>query len=389
MLYTSIDAVVAKLNPDSPVVCLRPLELEATAKRLVSMFPGDVLYAVKCNPHPKVLEALYRGGVRHFDTASLPEVKTIRRLFGAAATPYFNHPVKSRSAIKSADSEYGVKNFIIDTEDELDKVAENAGEDAVISVRLATPPGFALQHMSSKFGAPPAEAARLLRLVRMRGYDTGIAFHVGSQCREPDNYRMAIKLAADVRKASGVDISILNTGGGLPAPYLGDDVPDLQVYVETILQAVKDFGFEGMRLQTEPGRALAVDGCSILTQVHLRKDRTLYINDGIFGSLSELVYLKLRVGVRAIRKNHGIVPGPLADFTLYGPTCDPVDVMPGAWQLPEGIQEGDWIEIGQIGAYSSALTTTFNGFTTENFVEVDEYPFWHQASVPSRIAKTA
>ena len=94
MLYTSIDAVVAKLNPDNPVVCLRPHELEATAKRLVSIFPGDVLYAVKCNPHPKVLEALYRGGVRHFDTASLNEVKVIRRLFGDVATPYFNHPVK-------------------------------------------------------------------------------------------------------------------------------------------------------------------------------------------------------------------------------------------------------------------------------------------------------
>ena len=200
---------------------------------------------------------------------------------------------------------------------------------------------------------------------------------------------MAVKLAAEVRAASGVEISILNVGGGLPAPYIGDEVPDLEVYVDAVKEAVGEYGFAGVRLQCEPGRALAVDGCSILTQVHLRKDHTLYINDGIFGSLSELVYLKLRVAVRALRKGHGIVPGPLADYTLYGPTCDPVDVMPGVWQLPEGIQEGDWIEIGQIGAYSSAMTTTFNGFSTENFVEVKEYPFWHQAAEPRRMARTA
>ena len=192
-----------------------------------------------------------------------------------------------------------------------------------------------------------------------------------------------------MRDAAGVDIDILNVGGGFPAPYLGDDVPPIEDYVSTVIRGVEDFGFQGSKLQCEPGRALAVDGCSILTQVHLRKDRTLYINDGIFGTLPELVYLKLRVKLRSFRKGGAPIPGPLGDFTLYGPTCDPVDVMPGVWQLPEGIQEGDWVEIGQIGAYSTAITTSFNGFTTETIVDIDEPAFWNEAEEPVRILATA
>jgi len=152
---------------------------------------------------------------------------------------------------------------------------------------------------------------------------------------------------------------------------------------------VPRLGFGGCALQCEPGRALVVDGCSILTQVHLRKDHTLYINDGIFGSLCELVYLKLRVPMRTYRRGGAPVPGPLTDFTLYGPTCDPVDVMPGVWALPEGIQEGDWVEIGQIGAYSSAMTTTFNGFTTDTFAEVAEAPFWVRRDEPQLQRRSA
>jgi len=389
MRYRNITAMVADLNPDRPVVCLRPAELEAAAQKLVSLFPGDVLYAVKCNPLPGVLRALHRGGVRHFDTASLNEVELIRGMFGRGVTPYFNHPVKSRQAIKTSHEDHGMRHFVIDTEDELDKIEQVVGKDAIITVRLATAAGLALQHMSSKFGAPPAEGARLLRLASQRGYPVGIAFHVGSQCKDPEDYYRAIKLAAQVRDAAGVDIDILNVGGGFPAPYLGDDVPPIEDYVSTVIRGVEDFGFQGSKLQCEPGRALAVDGCSILTQVHLRKDRTLYINDGIFGTLPELVYLKLRVKLRAFRKGGVPVPGPHGDFTLYGPTCDPVDVMPGVWQLPEGIQEGDWVEIGQIGAYSTAITTSFNGFTTETIVDIDEPAFWNEAEEPVRILATA
>ena len=374
MRCESVGALVRERAPDRPVACLRLPALEQAARRLTSAFPGDVLYAVKCNPHPAVLGALHRGGVRHFDTASLSEIRLVRERLGRAACAHFNHPVKARAALREAAAR-GVDRYVIDSAAELDKVADTVAPHAHVAVRLATPPGEAVQHMSSKFGAPPPEAARLLREVAARGFRAGIAFHVGSQCRDPGDYADAIEAAAGVRAAAGVPLAALNVGGGLPAPYVDDPVPPLEAFLRRISAAVRDFGFADCRLQCEPGRFLVVDGCSVLAQVHLRKDRRLYINDGIFGGLCEVVHLRLRVPLRTHRRE-GAVPGPTGAFTVYGPTCDPVDVLPGIWTLPEGIQEGDWIEFGQTGAYSSALTTRFNGFATDTFVEVDEPPFW-------------
>lgn len=376
LAYDSIAELVADRTPDHSVVCLRPAAVEAAARHLTSLFPGDVLYAVKCNPHPRVLQALYRGGVRHFDTASLAEVKLVRGLLGKKVAAYFNHPVKARAAIAEASGRHGVRHFVVDSEGELHKVAESASGHFEIAVRLATPPGEAVQHMSSKFGASPHDAAQLLRAAAAMGHPAGIAFHVGSQCRDPNDYARALGLAAQVRDLAGVPVGTINVGGGFPAWYLGDDVPPLEAFTDRIASGVREFGFQDSRLQCEPGRALVACGGSILTQVQLRKGRSLYINDGIFGNLCEMVYLKLRLPLRIHRAGGGGVPGPDSEFTLFGPTCDPVDVLPGVWALPEGIQEGDWIEFGQIGAYSSAIATNFNGFTSEAVVDVAEQPFW-------------
>ena len=386
-VYEATAELVADLRPDSPVVCLRPAEVEAAARRFIAAFPGDVLYAVKCNPHPAVLAALRRGGISAFDVASPAEVALIREQFGAAAAIHFNHPVKARAAIREAYGTHGVRAFVVDSAAELDKVAEEAGSEAAVSVRIATPrSASAGQHMSAKFGAAKREAADVLRRASSRGHVTGLAFHVGSQCREPDDFVAAIALAAQVRDAAGVPVAFLNVGGGFPAAYgeMEASVPPLEAYTAAIERSAERFGFP--RLQCEPGRALVVDGCSILVQVQLRKQGTLYINDGIFGDLCELVYLNLRVPMRALRSG-GPVPGPPAAFTLYGPTCDPVDVLPGVWHLPEGMREGDWIEIGQIGAYSTAVSTRFNGFFADTFVEVREPPFWFDRTAPSQVRK--
>lgn len=388
MRCESVDALIREFAPDRPVVCLRIEALECAARDLTAAFPGDVLYAVKCNPEPAVLRALHRGGVHHYDTASLAEVALVRGLFGPGARAYFNHPVKARSALREAAATHGVDRYVVDCEAELDKVAEVVGPSGNVSVRLATPRGAAVQHMSSKFGATPEEAARLLRKVAARGFHAGLAFHVGSQCRDPGDFYRAIEIAGRVRAAAGVPLADLNVGGGLPAPYVGDPVPPVSEFVSRISEGVRAFGFSDCSLQCEPGRALVVDGCSILTQVHLRKGRKLYINDGIFGGLCELVHLRLRVPVRTHRAA-GFVPGPARGFTLYGPTCDPVDEMPGTWTLPEGIREGDWIEFGQIGAYSSAITTRFNGFATDTFAEVEEFPFWLEQPAAAAELRTA
>lgn len=376
MQYDQVAALLADTNPDRPVICLRPKILESVAVHFTSLFPGDVLYAVKCNPHIEVLRALFSGGIKHFDTASINEVKLIHNLFGNEAEAHFNHPVKSRSAIIESSSQYNIKKFVVDSEDEIHKIISCADLSKIqISVRLATPPGEAVQHMSSKFGAEPNEASRLLRFIRALDIPAGIAFHVGSQCRDPNDYYHAISLAAVVRDQSGVEVDTINVGGGFPIQYLDDSVPTEESFINRICEGIEDFEFSNSRLQCEPGRGLVADSCSIITQVHLRKEDSLYINDGIFGNLCELVYLKIRVPMRTFRGTSP-VPGTVTDFKLYGPTCDPVDVLPGVWALPDSIKEGDWIEFGQTGAYSSAITTKFNGFTTDDFVQIDEEPFW-------------
>ena len=116
-----VDGVVAAMRPADPLLCLRPAAIAGAARRFVDRFPGDVLYAVKCNPEPRVLRALWAGGVRHFDCASLAEVGLVRKLLPVAKL-HFMHPVKSRPAIREAFHRYGVTDFALDSADELAKI---------------------------------------------------------------------------------------------------------------------------------------------------------------------------------------------------------------------------------------------------------------------------
>ncbi len=373
--FDDVLSVVRALQPGYPVYCLRPKLLTRTAKRFISMFPGTVLYAVKCNPHPAVLDAVYQGGVRHFDTASLPEIAQICDTYPDAHA-YFMHPVKARAAIRMTYKAYGIRHFVVDHEDELNKVLEEAGgNDIVVMVRLKTEDtGDSLYDLASKFGAEPAEAAALLRAAAAKGCRTGLAFHIGSQCREPKVYRRALALCSDIIARAGVDIDSLDVGGGFPAYYTNAVVPPLEDYMTEIRGGLNDMGLKPtVEIFSEPGRALVAAGCSLLTQVQLRKGDRLYINDGIYGSLSEMTQVDIRMPVRLIRLK-GETSQNLRSFTLNGPTCDSLDVLPGTFDLPEDVREGDWIEIDQLGAYSNALATHFNGFYPETFVEVHDAP---------------
>ena len=373
--FSDVSAVARTLQPSYPVYCLRPEVLAATARRFISMFPGTVLYAVKCNPHPMVLDELYRAGIRHFDTASLPEIAQICETY-ADAHAYFMHPVKGRAVIKSAYAVYGIRHFVVDYESELAKVVdETGGEDVVIVVRMGTPASArTLIDLSSKFGASPAQAAELMRTAQARGCKVGLAFHVGSQCGDPEAYGTALRMAGETIEAAGVMPVCLDVGGGFPATYANQLVPPLEDYMAAIRSGLKALALRpAVEIFAEPGRAMVADACSLLTQVQLRKDERLYINDGIYGSLSEMVQTDIRLAARLIRLN-GDVSQSLLPFKLNGPTCDSLDVLPGTFELPEDVREGDWIEIDQIGAYSNALATRFNGFYPETFVEVHDEP---------------
>ena len=369
--FASVEHVLEVLAPSYPVYCLRPALLADMVRQFTALFPGTVLYAVKCNPHPLVLDALHRAGIAHFDTASLPEIALVAERY-RDATCYFMHPVKSRAAIQSAYGVYGVRHFVVDHPDELRKVlAEAGGRDLTIVVRLATPPDpSTVYDLSSKFGCGLDEAVVLLRDVAAAGCRGGLAFHVGSQCGAPASYTTALALVGEVISRAGAAPSLIDVGGGFPAAYAGADVPALSAYMAAIRAGLAALALPpGTRVLAEPGRALVANACSLLVQVQLRKDAALYLNDGVFGSLAEMALSSLRMPVRLLRRG-GDAAAATLPYTLYGPTCDGLDVLPGTFELPADAREGDWLEFGQIGAYSNALATRFNGFFPETFVEL-------------------
>ena len=373
--FPDVPAVARSLAPSYPVYCVRPDVLVESAKRFISLFPGTVLYAVKCNPHPLILDALYKGGIRHFDTASLPEIAQICDTYKDAKA-YFMHPVKGRAVIKSAYRVYGIRAYVVDHMSELEKVfQETGGEGLEIVARIFTPPSKGtLYHLAEKFGAPPAEAAEILREAAKRGAKVGVAFHVGSQCSDPRAYREAMHLVGETLEMAGVAPICVDVGGGFPATYRGDQLPPLEDYMAEIRAGVKDIKLKPtVELMAEPGRVLVAGGCSLLTQVQLRKGDRLYINDGIYGSLSEAVQAGIKQDARLIRLDEHCSE-ELKGFWLNGPSCDSLDVLPETYALPIDAREGDWIEIDQVGAYSNALSTHFNGFFPETYVKVSDPP---------------
>ncbi|MEE8270473.1 MAG: type III PLP-dependent enzyme [Alphaproteobacteria bacterium] len=378
--FASAAEMVAALRPEEPVYCLRPHIVAAAARRFVEAFPGDVLYAVKCNDHRHVLDALYQGGIRHFDTASLAEVAAIHDRF-ADQTSHYMHPVKSRRSIEQAYYRYGIRSFALDCRDELDKLVATTqgGHDLTLVVRLETSGNQAVCDLSGKFGATVDEAAGLLRAIAAPGRRLGLTFHVGSQCEAPSAYRHAIERAGRVLDRAGVGLDVLDVGGGFPAAYVGVAPPPLEVFLAAIADGVAALSLPpACRLQCEPGRALVAEGCSLVTRVDLRRGDALYLNDGIFGGLSDMtidgIEFPMRV-IRAGRRKGGRRRARPAPFRLFGPTCDSTDKLPGPYWLDGDVGEGDWIEVGQAGAYTNVLSTRFNGFSSARMVTVGDAAF--------------
>jgi ornithine decarboxylase len=194
---------------------------------------------------------------------------------------------------------------------------------------------------------------------------------------DPAAYTGAIGRAAEVVAKAKVKLDILDVGGGFPAVYPNMTPPPLEAFVNAIKAAAQPFIDQGTELWCEPGRAMVAAGASILARVTLRKGRRLYLNDGTYGSLFDAGALGWRFPVRLVRphkggkgnthKDAGARPpsDKMVPFMFYGPTCDNLDKMKGPFLLPEDTQEGDWIEIGMLGAYGATMQTRFNGFHSE------------------------
>jgi len=364
--------MVKTLRPSEPLHCIRPAVISGAAQAFSAAFNGDVLYAVKCNPEPAVLRALWEGGIRHFDCASISEVTLVRRLFPGAAI-HFMHPVKSRPAIREAWELHGVRDFVLDSFGELEKIGQeiNASDTSRsgLFIRIALPETGAVINLSKKFGADFETAVALLQAARPLAGRLGIAFHAGSQCLDPLAWRDAIALAGEVIRASGVRVDVMDVGGGFPAAYPDMDPPPLGAFMAEIDAAYDRLEMPWLKLWAEPGRALVAGGGSVVVQVQLRRDGMLYINDGVYGALADAGALNFRFPTRLLRAGHS-AGAPDAAFGFFGPSCDSLDVMEGPFILPNDVGEGDWIEIGQLGAYGTCLRTAFNGFDRAALVEV-------------------
>ena len=273
-----------------------------------------------------------------------------------------------------------MRTFALDSVGELMKILEEtkSAKDLKLFVRLAVSGNAAAYDLSGKFGAAPSAAADLLRHARKVAHKLGICFHVGSQCMDPAAYRAAIGRAGEVIGKAKVKVDVLDVGGGFPAVYPNMTPPPLENYMSAIIEAAQPLIAEGgvavgAELWCEPGRAMVAAGASMLVRVMLRKGRRLFINDGTYGSLFDAGALNWRFPVRLVRPlgrvgknssapNTRMPSEKLVPFVFYGPTCDNMDKMKGPFFLPEDTQEGDWIEIGMLGAYGSAMQTRFNGF---------------------------
>jgi ornithine decarboxylase len=365
----SVDEVVLEMQPYVPLYCIRPKTLEAAAANFISSFPGQVLYAVKCNPEPRTLQMLWNGGIRHFDCASINEIRMINKLFPSAKI-HFMHPIKDKKAIHDAYFNYGVRSYAVDSIEEVEKIVAVTGnaEDLGIFVRIKVAAGSAMYDLSHKFGATEEEVGDVLQRARSVAKRLGICFHVGSQCMDPESYESALTLVKEIITKTNVKIDIIDVGGGFPGSYIESIPPPLNEFHDAIKRGFDKLNLpEGTELWCEPGRALVYAGCSLVVKVLARKENALYINDGVFGILGEAgepVYQAFPM--RVIRLNGSTVTTieneKLESFSFYGPTCDTFDSMDGPFELPHNIKVDDYIEIGQIGAYGIALNNTFNGF---------------------------
>lgn len=370
-VFGSVPAMLAALRPSQPVYCVDPVEYQKVARAFVEGFPGRVLYAVKVNDEPGILKLLYAAGIHHFDCASLPEIERVSSMC-PGSTCYFMIPVWLRGAARKAYEQFGVRHFMVDHVDGLAALRREVPvEKCVVFVRMAVSHHSALNNLSLKFGAPPEQMRGLLNAVADSGAEAALAFNVGSAVTDPEAYQVAIECARRVMEQLSFKIRLLDIGGGFAVSYPGFEVPPIRAYWDVIAKSIASLPLADRgEVLTEPGRALAASGLSAVVEVLQRKAQTLYINDGAYGIFWELRFKgHERYPVSAYR-NAKLLQGPAASFTLYGPTCDAFDVLPGKVELPSDIRAGDYLEFSRIGAYSLAGRTKFNGHYSDTIVTI-------------------
>ena len=384
--FTDVNKLVNTLKPDNPVYCIRPESIKTSTQFFKNNFPGKVLYAVKTNPNKEVLKYILNNGIANFDAASVNEIKLIKSL-DSKAHIYFMHTVKNRNDITEAYFNLGIRNFALDTKDELIKIlaATNYAKDLTLYVRIAISNEHAEIDLSRKFGAHASEALGLVRLCKEHANKVGISFHVGSQCMHKISFAKGIKEIGSVIKKTKIIPDIINVGGGFPSIYPDLNPEPLENYIDEIKNSISNLNLPTTpELICEPGRAIVAESGSTIVKVNLRKKNKLYINDGTYGTLFDAGVPNLILPSRMIL-NGRIQSKKLTAFSFYGPTCDGMDFMKGPFLLPNNIKEGDYIELGQLGAYGLSFRTKFNGFYSDEIFELADQPIMSLYDASSKV----
>ena len=315
-------------------------------------------YAVKANPDRRVLKVLAQEGCG-FEIASTAELDLLLGLGVPAAEVFYSNPVKSRESIATAAAK-GVEWFVVDSVDELRRVFETRRE-AKIYLRIATPNIGSDWPLSGNFGSGAVDARDIVAAAAKLGADlAGVTFHVGSQCRNPENWRVALEKARslfDLMLKAGLRPRLLNIGGGFPVRHV-KPIPSIEVIGAVVNEGLKAFPDE-VQVIAEPGRYLVSDAgyfvCRVLGTATRAGKRWMHWDAGLFGGVIESSE-GLKYRIRTDRAGHDV------PWTVGGPTCDSVDIVMRDEPLPADLQEGDFVYIRNAGAYTTAYASQFNGF---------------------------
>jgi len=326
-------------------------------------------YAVKANSHPEIIKTLFQAG-SSFDVASYNEFMQIYEYikhfeerdkdFFIWDKIIFSNTIKDRETLRKIKRYKPLVTF--DNSDELKKIKEHC-DTAGLVLRLKVPDSGSQVEMSSKFGAEPGDADHLIRQAFDAGLVVeGLSFHVGSQCTNFDNYAVALTITADIfheARKKGYNLKIVDIGGGFPVPY-DAQVPKFEELAKIINAECRRLFPADVELIAEPGRFIVATAAVLITEIigKARRDGKIFyhINDGVYHTFSGVVYDHWIPNFDSFRR------GKKEVCAVVGPTCDSFDKISLATQLPENLEVGDYLYTENIGAYSTASSTNFNGF---------------------------
>jgi ornithine decarboxylase len=338
----------------------------------------QVYYAVKANSDPAIVQTFYDVGAS-FDVASVAEFLNVheriqhlppkeRQDFIWDRIIYAN-PIKANETLQQLDPYQPLVTY--DNHDEVLKIARYAPHSGLV-LRLRVPNTGSMVELSSKFGALPGEAVDLIAFAHNNKLQVeGLSFHVGSQCTNVQNYSQALHLAAGIfseAKTRGFDLKLIDIGGGFPAHY-DDTVPAFKSLAKTINSELDRLFPAPIEILAEPGRFLVASAATAVARIIGKAVRggksCYYLDDGVYHTYSGVIFDHCQYRLKSFRK------GPTQLCSVFGPTCDALDTISLTEQLPH-MDLGELVYSENIGAYSAASSTFFNGFPPAKVVHVNQ-----------------